>query len=346
MKILVTGGTGYIGSHAVVELIDQGFDVVIIDNLSNSKQDVINAIGEICGKVPAFFAIDLADEIATRQFFRQHNDFDGIIHFAAYKAVGESVEKPLKYYHNNLFSLINILKNTEVGSGTNLVFSSSSTVYGNADILPVTENTPFKPAISPYGNTKKIAEEIIMDTVRSGWLHAISLRYFNPIGAHDSGLIGELPIGVPNNLVPYITQTATGKRDFLRVYGNDYDTPDGTPIRDYIHVVDLAKAHVVALNRIIGKKQKEPFEAFNLGTGKGYSVMEIIDTFEKITNTKLHYRIEERRPGDVTKIYADTTLANEELGWRTERGLENMLNTAWRWEQYLMEHDKDYFKKQ
>jgi len=333
--ILVTGGTGYIGSHTVVELMESGFDVVIIDNLSNSSIEVLDRIEKITGKRPLFEKLDLCDKISLDQFFARYTSIEAVIHFAASKAVGESVEKPLLYYRNNLLSLINLLEGMIASGIRHLVFSSSCTVYGQPDQLPVTENSPVKPALSPYGNTKQISEEIIRDTISSNApLRAISLRYFNPIGAHPSGLIGELPLGVPNNLVPFITQTAAGIRKELLVFGNDYSTPDGTAIRDYINVIDLSKAHVVAIQRLLNLRQKAPYEVFNLGTGRGYSVLEIIKTFEKVTGVKINYRITGRRPGDIEKVWADTSLANHELGWKAEKTLEETLASAWKWEQY------------
>ena len=337
-KILVTGGTGYVGSHTVVELQNSGFDVVIADNLCNSKKEIVTQIEKITGIKPEFEHVDLKSPEETFGIFKKHNDIPGVIHFAAYKAVGESMQYPLKYYHNNLYSLINLLKAMEEYSVNNFVFSSSCTVYGNPDSLPVTEKAPVKPALSPYGNTKQISEEIISDTVYTSQLKGISLRYFNPVGAHSSGLIGELPLGVPDNLVPFITQTAIGKRDKLKVFGNDYPTPDGTCIRDYIHVEDLAKAHVVAINRLIKEKQKDEYEVFNLGTGKGYSVLEVVKTFEEVTGVKLNYEITNRRPGDVPEVWAETKLANKELGWKAEKSLTDMMKTAWIWEKNLAEN--------
>lgn len=337
-KILVTGGTGYIGSHTVVELIKEGFEVVIVDDLSNSQVEVLEGIEKISGKKPAFYEFDLCDQAALDRFFDEQKDISGIIHFAASKAVGESVEKPLLYYRNNLFSLVFILEAMKRLKISDLVFSSSCTVYGQPDRLPVTEQTPFQPAESPYGNTKQICEEILRDTCKvTPGINAISLRYFNPVGAHDSALIGELPRGVPNNLVPFITQTAAGIRKELMVFGNDYDTPDGSAVRDYIHVVDLAVAHVAAVKRLAEKKQKSNYEFFNLGTGKGMTVLEIINTFERVNNLKLNYKIVGRRPGDVVKIYADTTLANQELGWKAIRSAEDMMRSAWKWQQYVMQ---------
>ena len=332
MKILVTGGTGYIGSHTVVELQKRGHEVIIIDNLSNSYSTVVDQIEKITGERPVFEVFDLTDKEKTAAFFQHNSDLDGIIHFAAYKAVGESVEKPLKYYRNNLESLLNILDGMQEFKIPSLVFSSSCTVYGEPDELPVSEAAPIKPATSPYGNTKQISEEIIRDTAANSSFNAILLRYFNPIGAHESALIGELPIGVPNNLVPYITQTAAGIREQLSVFGDDYDTPDGTAIRDYIHVSDLAKAHIAALERMAHKKSKEKVEAFNVGTGNGYSVLEVIRAFEKSTGEKLNYKIAPRRAGDVEKVWSETTLANNELGWKAEKNIEEMMASAWKWQ--------------
>jgi len=332
MKILVTGGTGYIGSHTVVELQHQGFEVIIVDDLSNSSADVVGRIAGITGKTPVLHVFDLCDEQKTLDIFDKNPDFVAVIHFAASKAVDESVSNPLKYYRNNLLSTINVLQGMVNNHVRHIVFSSSCTVYGQPEKLPVTEQAPLLKAESPYGNTKKIMEDIISDTVTISDITAISLRYFNPIGAHESALIGEAPSDIPDNLLPYLTQTAIGLRPFLKVYGNDYDTPDGTPVRDYLHVVDLAKAHVVALERMIGHKQKDRYEVFNLGTGKGYSVMQVIQTFERVSGRKLNYRIVDRRPGDVVKIWADPSLANTELGWKAEKSLDEMILTAWNWE--------------
>jgi UDP-glucose 4-epimerase len=332
MKILVTGGTGYIGSHTAVELQLQGVEVVIIDNLSNSHIDVVDRITEITGIRPEFHRFDLIDRDKTSEFFSNHRDIDGIIHFAAFKAVGESMADPLMYYRNNLESLINILQGMKDNDIKNLVFSSSCTVYGQPDELPVKETSPVKEAWSPYGNTKQMSEQIIRFAVEAYGLKTIALRYFNPIGAHESALIGELPLGVPNNLVPFITQTAVGLRQSLSVFGSDYDTSDGTAVRDYIHVVDLAQAHVVAVNRMIGGKGKSDFEIFNLGTGNGFSVLEVIQSFEKVTGQKLNYKIVGRRPGDVEKVWADTSYANTELGWKAAKSLDEMMGSAWRWE--------------
>ena len=337
MKILVTGGTGYIGSHTAVELLKKGYDVVIIDNLSNSHAGVIDRIEEITGKKPEFHQFDLIDREKTAAFFADHSDLDGIIHFAAFKAVGESMTEPLKYYRNNLDSLINILQGMKDNGIKNLVFSSSCTVYGQPDELPVKETSPIKEAWSPYGNTKQMAEQILRFAVEAHGLKTIALRYFNPIGAHDSALIGELPLGVPNNLVPFITQTAIGLRKSLSVFGSDYDTPDGTAIRDYIHVVDLAKAHVIAVDRMISGKGKSDMEIFNLGTGNGFSVLEVIQSFERVSGQKLNYQIVDRRPGDIEKVWADTSFANDELGWKAEMSLDEMMASAWKWEKALAE---------
>lgn len=334
-KILVTGGTGYIGSHTVVELQQEGFEVVIIDNLSNSSESVLDGIEKITGKRPAFEKFNLCDRDQVDTFFSNYVDIEGVIHFAASKAVGESVEKPLLYYRNNLVSLMNLLESMQKYSVPNIVFSSSCTVYGQPERLPVTEEAPVQQAESPYGNTKQICEEILQDTVASNEkLRGIALRYFNPIGAHDSALIGELPLGVPNNLVPFITQTALGIREKLSVFGDDYNTPDGSCIRDYIHVVDLARAHVIAIKRLLEDKHKTTFEYFNLGTGKGTSVLEAIHSFEKVSGQKLNYSIVERRTGDIEQIYADTNFANEELGWKAKKTLDDMMLSAWKWEQY------------
>lgn len=334
-QVLITGGTGYIGSHTTVELMKEGFEVVIVDNLSNSKIEVLDGIEKITGKRPIFEHFDLCDKQKIDTFFEKYPDLNSVIHFAAYKAVSESVAQPLKYYRNNLISLINLLETMIFYRVSNLVFSSSSTVYGQPDNLPVTENTPFQMANSPYGSTKQISEEIIQDTISANsHIKTISLRYFNPIGAHPSSFIGELPIGIPENLVPFITQTAIGIRKQLKVFGNDYNTPDGSCIRDYINVVDLSKAHVISIKRLIENKNKSNFEIFNLGTGEGISVLEVIDTFEKITGKKLNYEIVGRRHGDVEQIFSDVTLANNELGWKTEIPLDQTLISAWNWEKY------------
>ncbi|MCK5067657.1 MAG: UDP-glucose 4-epimerase GalE [Bacteroidales bacterium] len=332
-KILVTGGTGYIGSHTVVELLEEEMEVVIIDNLSNSEREVLNGISSITGKEPHFEEVDLRDRESTFGVFERHPDIAAIIHFAAFKAVGESVEKPLDYYENNLLSLIHLMEAMKKYGVDHMVFSSSCTVYGEPDTLPVTENAPIKKASSPYGNTKQICEEILHDAVATmQGKGVISLRYFNPIGAHESTLIGELPIGVPNNLVPFITQTASGVRECLSVFGDNYNTPDGSAIRDYINVVDLAKAHVVAIRRLMDHGQKSDFEVFNLGTGRGLSVFEIIEAFEKSTGQSLNYKVMGRREGDIEKVYADTSYANSELGWKAEKGIEETLLSAWKWE--------------
>jgi UDP-glucose 4-epimerase len=335
-KILVTGGTGYIGSHTSVELINEGFDVVIIDNLYNSEAEVADRIQMITGIKPSMEIFDLCDRTKLENFFVNYKGIEAIIHFAAYKAVSESVNKPLDYYYNNLVSLINLLDLMKHFNVPDIVFSSSCTVYGQPKKLPVTEDAPLQPATSPYGNTKQIGEEIIRDaTFADKNIKAIALRYFNPIGAHTSGLIGELPRGVPENLVPFITQTAYGLRDELKVYGNDYDTPDGSCIRDYLHVVDLAKAHVVAVKRLLEGRNKKGFEVFNLGTGNGVSVIEAINSFERVSGIKLKYRITDRRPGDIEKIWADPSFANQELGWKTISTLDEAMKTAWEWEKKI-----------
>lgn len=333
-KVLVTGGTGYIGSHTVVELINEGFEVVIVDNLSNSNVEVLNGIEKITGIRPAFENIDCVDYVAIDNMMDKYSQIDAIIHFAASKAVGESVEKPLLYYRNNLVSLINLLQLMPVHKIKNFVFSSSCTVYGQPEVLPVTENAPIIPALSPYGNTKQIGEEIIRDTIYANpnSYQSIVLRYFNPIGAHASAEIGELPNGVPNNLLPFVTQTAIGIRKQLQVFGNDYDTPDGSCIRDYIHVVDLAKAHVVAVKRMMEGKSGDNLETFNLGTGRGLSVLEIIKTFEEVNQVKVPYKIVSRREGDIEKVWADPTYANDVLGWKAMETVEETLRSAWAWE--------------
>ena len=335
MKILVTGGTGYIGSHTAVELQNSGFEVIIADNLSNSEADVADRIGEITGKKPVFEKTDLCDVNGLRELFGKHKDIKAVIHFAALKAVGESVQNPLLYYRNNISGMINLLEEMLKEGINKIVYSSSCTVYGEADELPVTEDSPVKKAESPYGFTKQAGEQMLFDLARVNEFKSIILRYFNPTGAHDSALIGELPIGIPNNLVPYITQTAAGIRDTLTVNGNDYDTPDGTNIRDYIHVTDLAQAHVIALERILNDKNTEKTEVFNLGTGRGNTVMEVINAFEKVTGIKINYKIGPRRSGDVVSIYSDTKKANDILGWKTERDLENMMHTAWNWQKHI-----------
>ena len=337
-KILVTGGTGYIGSHTVVELQESGYEVVIVDNLSNSRADVVDYIGQITGTRPAFEQADCRDLDALDEIFARHGQIDAIIHFAASKAVGESVQKPLLYYRNNIVSLLNLLELMPRYGVKGIVFSSSCTVYGQPDVLPVTEAAPIKKAESPYGNTKQINEEIIQDTVRSGTpISAVLLRYFNPIGAHPSALIGELPNGVPMNLVPFITQTAIGIRPQLSVFGDDYGTPDGSCIRDYINVVDLAKAHVFAISRMLEGKQAEQVEAFNIGTGRGLSVLELIHAFEAATGVKLNYRIAPRRTGDIEQVWADPRKANDVLGWKATTGIEDTLRSAWNWQLKLRE---------
>ncbi|WP_310555598.1 UDP-glucose 4-epimerase GalE [Flavobacterium sp.] len=333
MKILVTGGLGFIGSHTVVELQNEGFDVVVIDNLSNSSETVLTGIENITCKKPIFEQIDLREKRAVQKFFQKHSDISGVIHFAASKAVGESVENPLLYYENNIHSLVYILQELQQKNEANFIFSSSCTVYGQAEAMPITENAPIQPAMSPYGNTKQIGEEIIIEVCKVSNINSILLRYFNPIGAHSSAEIGELPIGVPQNLVPFISQTAIGLRQELSVYGNDYPTPDGTCIRDYIHVVDLAKAHVIALQRLLQKKNVEKVETFNLGTGTGSSVLEVITAFEKVSHQKLPYKIVARREGDVVSAYANTDKANRVLGWKANSSLEEALESAWKWEQ-------------
>ncbi|WP_117883852.1 UDP-glucose 4-epimerase GalE [Aureibaculum luteum] len=334
-KILVTGGLGFIGSHTVVELQNEGYEVVIIDDLSNTTIDVLDKIISITGKKPLFEELDLKNKPSIQEFFKKHKDILGVIHFAASKAVGESVEKPLKYYHNNISTLIYLLEEMTVNKVNNFIFSSSCTVYGQADTMPITESAPFKTAESPYGNTKQIGEEIISDASKVSDLNAIALRYFNPIGAHKTTKIGELPIGVPQNLIPYVTQTAAGMRKELSIFGGDYPTPDGTAVRDYIHVVDLAKAHTVAMKRLLKGDNKSNFEVFNIGTGKGSSVLDVIKAFEKATNKKLNYKIVDRREGDITEAYADTTYAQNELKWKAELSLEDALASAWNWQETL-----------
>lgn len=341
-KILVTGGLGFIGSHTVVALQAQGYEVVIVDNLSNSSIDVLGGITEISGITPEFENFDLRDKSAVKDFFEKYPEIDGVIHFAASKAVGESVEKPLLYYENNISSLIYLLQQLDKMQAPKFIFSSSCTVYGQADELPITEDAPVKPAESPYGNTKQIGEEILRDlTGTNKSFKAISLRYFNPIGAHPTVEIGELPLGVPQNLIPFITQTAIGKRKELSVFGDDYPTKDGTAIRDYIHVMDLAEAHVQALERLMKGEEKKNYEVFNLGTGKGNSVLEVIQAFEKVSGQKLPYKITGRREGDITAAYADTTKANTELNWKAERSLEDSLESAWEWQQVVQKKEEE-----
>ncbi len=334
-KVLVTGGTGFIGSHTVVELHNAGHEAIIVDDLSNSDISMLERLREIIGIEPKFYQKDLRDQESIKEIFKE-NDIEAVIHFAASKAVGESVEKPLLYYRNNLLSTINLLELMIDHKVKSFIFSSSCTVYGEPDQLPVTEDSPVKPANSPYGNTKQIGEEVIRETVEvNEGLQAISLRYFNPVGAHESAKIGEFPSGTPNNLMPYLLKVVAGELEELSVFGDDYDTPDGSCIRDYIHVVDVARAHVVALDRLLQSNQKDRYEVFNLGTGTGYSVLDLIKTFERSTGLRVRYKVVDRRPGDVVKIYADTSYANQELGWKTEFTLEDMLTSAWAWQQEL-----------
>lgn len=335
MKILVTGGLGFIGSHTVVELQNEGFEVLVVDNLSNSSEKVLDGIFNITGKKPAFEKIDLRDKSSVQKLFQTHQNISGVIHFAASKAVGESVENPLLYYENNINTLVYLLQELKELPNANFIFSSSCTVYGQAEKMPITENASVQPAISPYGNTKQIGEEIISDVAKVTKLNAVLLRYFNPIGAHPSTEIGELPLGIPQNLIPYITQTAIGLREQLSIYGNDYQTPDGTAIRDYIHVVDLAKAHVIALQRLLNNRNVEKVEVFNLGTGTGSSVLEVVNAFEKVSGQKLNYKIVGRREGDVVEAYANTDYANTVLGWKAQSTLEEALDSAWKWEQKI-----------
>ncbi|MBS4039779.1 MAG: UDP-glucose 4-epimerase GalE [Flavobacteriales bacterium] len=331
-QVLVTGGLGYIGSHTVVALQQKGYEVVVVDNLSNSQLIVLDGITSITGVTPHFENIDLREKVSVQQLFQKYPSLDAVIHFAAFKAVGESVEKPLDYYENNIHTLVYLLQELAKKPKAHFIFSSSCTVYGQAKQMPITENAPVQQAISPYGNTKQIGEEIVHDASKVSNVQSILLRYFNPIGAHRSAAIGELPIGVPQNLVPFITQTAIGLRKELSVFGNDYPTPDGTCIRDYIHVVDLANAHVVALERLLQGANQSSVETYNVGTGKGTSVLEIIETFEKVTNQKLPYKIVDRRPGDVTEAFANTDKVNQELGWKASHTLEEALQSAWDWE--------------
>jgi UDP-glucose 4-epimerase len=335
MKILVTGGLGFIGSHTVVELQNEGFEVVIIDNLSNTSLSVLDGIQNITGKVPVFEKLDLREKDKVQDFFKRHIDIEGVIHFAASKAVGESVGNPLLYYENNINVLVYILQELEQKSTANIIFSSSCTVYGQAEKMPITEDSSVQTAMSPYGNTKQIGEEIITDTTKVTNINAILLRYFNPIGSHPSTEIGELPLGVPQNLVPFITQTGIGLRQELSVYGDDYPTPDGTAIRDYIHVVDLAKAHVIAMQRLLNKNNQDKVETFNLGTGTGSSVLEVIHAFEKVSGQKLPYKIVALREGDITEAYANTHKANTILGWKAQSSLEEAMASAWKWEQKI-----------
>lgn len=334
MKILVTGGLGFIGSHTVVELLNNHFEVVIVDDLSNSERFILDNIEEITGKKVIFYPFDLKRKELLHQVFEAH-DVQGCIHFAAYKAVGESQVEPLNYYENNLFSLINLLQEFKIRNLSNFIFSSSCTVYGQADKMPIDEKTPLKTPESSYGNTKKIGEDILMDFAKAYQRKVSLLRYFNPIGAHPSGKLGELPIGIPNNLVPYVTQTASGIREELSVFGGDYDTPDGTAIRDYIYVVDLAKAHVLALKKLLDTTDKEKIDIYNLGTGKGSSVLEVVHAFEKANQVKVPYKIVDRRLGDITMAYANVDKAERELGWKSETPLEEALRTTWEWQKYL-----------
>ena len=345
--VLVSGGAGYIGSHVTVELIEAGYEVVVADNMSNCDMTCFEGVKKITGRedIP-FVKMDFCDAAAVEDLFSRFK-IDAVIHFAAFKAVGESVAKPVMYYKNNLGSFLNVLEAAQAHGGCNVLFSSSATVYGEAEKLPVTEQSPRLPATSPYGNTKQICEDILRDTVKAsheagstGAINGIALRYFNPIGAHPSALIGELPRGVPNNLVPFITQTAIGKRACLSIFGNDYPTPDGTCLRDYIDVVDLAKAHVAAVARMLNGKMKADYEIFNVGTGRPVSVAELVNSFEKVNGVKLNYRFVDRRPGDVTAIWAETSLANEELGWKAERTVEQTLASAWAWEKHIAESNK------
>jgi UDP-glucose 4-epimerase len=335
MKIVVTGGLGFIGSHTVVELQNEGFEVIVVDNLSNTSLAVLDGIQAISGKIPAFEKLDLRDKEKVQDFFKRHSDIDGVIHFAASKAVGESVENPLLYYENNINALVYVLQELQQKPAANFIFSSSCTVYGQAEKMPITEDSSVQVALSPYGNTKQIGEEIISDTTKVTNINAILLRYFNPIGAHPSAEIGELPLGVPQNLVPFITQTGIGLRQELSVYGDDYPTPDGTAVRDYIHVVDLAKAHVIAMQRLLNKKNQAKVETFNLGTGTGSSVLEVIHAFEKVSGQKLPYKIVARREGDITEAYANTDKANTILGWKAQSTLEEAMASAWKWEQKI-----------
>ena len=335
MKVLVTGGLGFIGSHTVVELQNEGFEVVVVDNLSNTSLSVLDGIEKITGKKPIFENLDLREKEKVQDFFKRNSDISGVIHFAASKAVGESVEDPLLYYENNISALIYVLQQLQQKPEANFIFSSSCTVYGQAEKMPITEDAALQQAVSPYGNTKAVGEEIIADTAKVTNINAVLLRYFNPIGSHPSAEIGELPIGVPQNLVPFITQTGFGLRKELAVYGNDYPTPDGTAIRDYIHVVDLAKAHVIALQRLINKKNTAKVETFNLGTGTGSSVLEVIHSFEKVSGKKLPYKIVGRREGDITSAYANTDKANNVLGWKAQSTLDEAMASAWKWEQKI-----------
>jgi len=344
MKILVTGGLGFIGSHTVVALQEKGYEVVVVDDLSNAALEVVDGIKHITGQAPIFKQLDLRDKQAVFEFFDQNSDLDGVIHFAASKAVGESMNEPLAYYENNFFSLINVLSAMKAKGLDKLIFSSSCTVYGQGEIMPITEEESIKTALSPYGNTKQVGEEIIVDLAKIYPLQAVLLRYFNPIGAHDSGYIGESPVGVPYNLIPYLTQTAVGIRPYLSIYGDDYDTPDGTCVRDYIHVVDLADAHVRALEYILKKENTQQIEIFNVGNGQGYSVLELVQSFERVSGIKINYKIVGRRPGDVDKAWASTSKIERVLGWKPTKNLDDMLASAWKWEQKSRNYNHNTLK--
>ena len=333
--VLVSGGAGFIGSHVTVELVEAGYDVVVADNMSNCDMTCFEGVTKIIGRRLPFVKMDFCDMEAVNRLFTDYR-IDAVIHFAAFKAVGESVEEPVLYYRNNLVSFLNVLEAARTHGGCNVLFSSSATVYGEPDELPVTERSPRKPATSPYGNTKQMCEDFLRDAVTAyPEIRGIALRYFNPIGAHPSALIGELPRGIPNNLVPFITQTAIGKRECLSIFGNDYPTPDGTCLRDYIDIVDLAKAHVCAVSRMLDGKMKDTYEIFNIGTGRPVSVLELVNTFEKVNGVKVNHRFAPRRSGDVTAVWADPGLANRELGWKAERSVEQTLAAAWAWEKHL-----------
>lgn len=336
-KILVTGGTGFIGSHTIIDLVENGFDVISIDDFSRSTSIALSGIEKITGKKIKNYSVDLKNFEETQAVFMEHTDIDGIIHFAAYKAVGESVEEPILYYENNMFGLINLLKCVQEFGVPNFVFSSSCTVYGNPDVIPVTEQTPIKPAESPYGATKQMGETVIRDFTKATATNAILLRYFNPVGAHPSGHIGELPVGRPQNLVPAITQTAIGKLPKMMVHGNDYDTRDGSCVRDYIHVSDIAHAHTLAIQYLLEEKNETACDVFNLGTGKGVTVLEAIQAFEKVSGVQLNYAIGPRRAGDVVAIYANNEAAVKKLGWNIQYGIDEMMDTAWKWELRLKE---------
>lgn len=334
--ILVTGGLGFIGSHTVVELLNANFDVVVVDNLDNSRAQVLEGIRKTCGKDFTYYNCDTRNEQAMHDIFTQHPQTKGVIHFAAHKAVGESVDNPLKYYDNNIYGLVALLKQMKANSIKSMLFSSSCTVYGQPEQLPISETTPLKPAESPYGNTKKVGEDIVSDATKTGQFRSISLRYFNPVGAHPDGFIGELPIGVPQNLVPFVTQTAAGLRDKLSVFGNDYPTADGTAIRDYIHVVDLAKVHVKAIKRLLNNEGPD-YDVFNVGTGRGYSVLEVIQAFERVSGKSLPYTFADRRAGDVIEVYADASKAERELNWKAEKDIDDMMRDAWTFQQNILD---------